>query len=204
MEHAILAIIGAQDSFTGWADIVNYNKEPKKIYVYYDLEWVPGIQGDDIKNATLTATCGGSPAIKLSKAGPTNTTSGNFYFMEDGMLLGGRGHLHDGGVKVVVYLNDKFTCASDAVYGVKDQSNSGMDSSGMAGGHSHGGGAQSSASVKTISSMTYCSGPFPVKKGDVMKLVAVYDLSKYPLRDTGSGKAADVMGMMGVHFSASK
>lgn len=86
--------IGAQDSFTGWADIVNYNKEPKKVYVYYDLEWVPGIVGKDVKQATLTATCGGSPAIKLSKAGSTKTESGKFYFMEDGEVLGGRGHLH--------------------------------------------------------------------------------------------------------------
>jgi hypothetical protein len=86
--------IGAQDTFTGWAEIVNYNKEPKSIYVFYDLEWVPGLQGEDVKTATLTATCGGSPAIRLSTTGPTNTTSGKFYFMEDGKVLGARGHLH--------------------------------------------------------------------------------------------------------------
>jgi len=131
--------------------------------------------------------------------------------MEDGRVLGGRGHLHDGGVKVVMYINEKFTCASDAIYGVKDQSDSGMSGMGgseMAGGHSHGGGGgggeKSSVGIKTISSMTSCRGPFPVKKGDTLKLVAEYDLSKHPLRDTGSGKAADVMGMMGISFSASK
>jgi hypothetical protein len=86
--------IGAKDTFTGWAQVINYNKEPKKVYVFYDLEWVPGLQGDDIKTVTLTATCGGSPAIKLSKSGATNTTSGSFYFMEDGKVLGARGHLH--------------------------------------------------------------------------------------------------------------
>jgi hypothetical protein len=73
-------------------------------------------------------------------------------------------------------------------------------------GHSHGGssGGKSSASIKTISSMTPCVGPYPVKKGDTMKLIAEYDLSKHPLRSTGSGKAADVMGMMGISFSAKK
>jgi hypothetical protein len=86
--------IGARDSFTGWAEIVNYNKSPKQIYVYYDLEWVPGIVGDDVKMVTLTATCGGSPVVRLSTNGPTNTTSGNFYFMEDGSVIGARGHLH--------------------------------------------------------------------------------------------------------------
>jgi len=157
--------------------------------------------GDDVKTATLTATCGGSPAIRLSTTGPTNTTSGKFYFMEDGRVLGARGHLHDGGVKVSLYLNDKFTCASDAIYGDRAVSGPGMGGSEMAGGHSHGGGGQSSSSIKTISAMTPCRGPFPVKKGDTMKLVAEYDLSKHPLRSTEAGKAADVMGMMGISFS---
>jgi len=86
--------VGAQDTFTGWAQLVNYNKEAKKIYVFYDLEWIPGIVGDDVKTATFTATCGGSPMIKLSTTGPTNTTSGKFHFLEDGNILGARGHLH--------------------------------------------------------------------------------------------------------------
>jgi len=200
--------IGAQDSFTGWAQLVNYNKEAKKVYVFYDLEWVPGLVGDDVKTATLSATCGGSPGIKLSQTGPTNTTSGKFYFMDDGKILGGRGHLHDGGVKVSMYLNDKFTCSSNAVYGEKE-GDAGME------GHSHGGGgAKGAAPAKggsggalggglTISSMTRCDGPFPVKKGDTMKLVAEYNLAKHPLRQTATGgKASDVMGMMGISFSA--
>jgi hypothetical protein len=108
-------------------------------------------------------------------------------------------NLLDGGVKVSLYLNDKFTCASDAVYGDKAESGSGM-----AGGHGHGGEGQGASSIKTISMMVPCKGPFPVKKGDTMKLVAEYDLSKHPLRSTGKGKAADVMGMMGVSFSAAK
>jgi hypothetical protein len=103
---------------------------------------------------------------------------------------------------VSMYLNDKFTCASDAVYGDKSGADPGMAGS-AAGGHGHGGG-ESAASIKTISMMTACRGPFAVKKGDSMKLVAEYDLAKHPLRSTGSGKAADVMGMMGISFSASK
>jgi hypothetical protein len=86
--------VGAQDSFQGWAQLVNYNKVDKQIYVYYDVEWIPGIHGDDVKTATFTATCGTSPIISLSNSGPTNTTSGKFTFMESGQLLGGRGHLH--------------------------------------------------------------------------------------------------------------
>jgi hypothetical protein len=32
--------------------------------------------------------------IRMSQAGSTNTTSGKFYIMEDGRILGGRGHIH--------------------------------------------------------------------------------------------------------------
>jgi hypothetical protein len=85
--------IGASDSFTGWAQVVNYNKQAKKIYVYYDLEWVPGIQGDDVYQGTFSANCP-SPIISLSNSGPTNTTSSKYYFMTDGKLIGARGHLH--------------------------------------------------------------------------------------------------------------
>jgi len=34
--------VGANDVFTCWAQLVNYNKEPAKVYIFYDLEWVPG------------------------------------------------------------------------------------------------------------------------------------------------------------------
>ena len=37
--------IGAKDAFTAWAQLVNYNKEPAKVYIFYDTEWVPGLQG---------------------------------------------------------------------------------------------------------------------------------------------------------------
>jgi hypothetical protein len=85
--------VGAQDSFTGWAQIVNYNKEAKQVYVFYDLEWVPGIVGEDVKTATFTATCGAG-MIKLSTGGESNTTSGKFTFLESGNIIGARGHLH--------------------------------------------------------------------------------------------------------------
>jgi hypothetical protein len=110
----------------------------------------------------------------------------------------------DGGVKVSLFLNNKFVCASNAVYGDKAENNGG----GMMGGGKSGGSkapaGKAAASIKTISSMTSCVGPYPVKKGNTLKLVAEYDLIKHPLRSTGSGKAADVMGMMGISFSAAK
>jgi len=197
--------VGAADSFTGWAQLVNYNKEAKQIYVVYDVEYVPGIHGDDIKTATFTATCGTSPMIRLSQSGPTNTTSGDFHFLESGKILGARGHLHDGGVAMDMFINNKYVCSSEAIYGTRGEAGSSM-----AGGHGHGGAAkgqkqETDASIKTIASMTACKGPIAVKKGDTMKLNAQYDLSKHPLRTSvGGGKAADVMGMLALSFAADK
>lgn len=96
-----------------------------------------------------------------------------------------------------MFLNGKHTCSSMAVYGDADEKK----------GHGHGGKGMamkrdSAESIKTITSMTTCNGPFNIKKGDSMVLNAQYDLSKHPLRVAANGaKAADVMGMLGVSFS---
>lgn len=107
-------------------------------------------------------------------------------------------------------LNDKPLCSSEAVYGESTEA-------GGMGGHSHGGASgaagmtgmkrdgPAAAGIKTITSMTTCKGPFPIKEGDTLKMAAVYDLKKHPLRVSLSGsKAADVMGMWGLSFSPAK
>jgi hypothetical protein len=122
----------------------------------------------------------------------------------------------DGGVKMEMYLNNKFLCASDAIYGSRGESEehghpamSAEISSSPKGGsppsQAPPAKESSDASIKTISSMTTCWGPFPVKKGDTLTLSAIYDLSKHPLRTSLSGsKQADVMGMWGLSFSNAK
>jgi hypothetical protein len=37
--------IKSADTFNFWAQLVNYNKEPAKVYVTFDTEWVPGLLG---------------------------------------------------------------------------------------------------------------------------------------------------------------
>jgi hypothetical protein len=106
---------------------------------------------------------------------------------------------------MAVFINDRHVCSSDAIYGARGESSSKSEM----GGHSHAGGkgmgAAAEANIKTISAMTSCTGPIPVKKGDTMRLVAQYDLSKHPLRETATGgKASDVMGMMALAFAADK
>jgi len=186
--------IGPNDKFNAWAQIVNYNKEPKDIYITYDLEWVPGIVGKDVKTVLLSVTSCGS-AIKMSDRGPTNTTSGKFYFMEPGKVFRVRGHLHDGGVQTHVFINNQYKCSSKASYGTRSASEGGM---------SHGT-QDKDGSIKTIAGMSTCWGDWHVKKGDYLTGVAEYDLKKHPLRKTaGGGKAADVMGLLTVSFTADK
>ena len=97
-----------------------------------------------------------------------------------------------------LFINDKFKCSSKATYGSRSATDD------QPGGHSHGS-IDKDGSIKTISGMSNCWGPFPVKKGDYMTAVAEYDLKKHPLRKTASGgKAADVMGLLTVSFTADK
>jgi len=202
--------IKSTDRFNFWAQLVNYNKAPAKVYVTYDIEWVPGIVGQEAKTIVVSATCGAG-LIRMSQAGSANTTSGKFYIMEDGRILGGRGHIHDGGVAMHMLINGKYTCSSNAMYGLRSEEASmgGMGGKGGKASHSHAatapgakgkGGAE--PKLLTVANMTDCVGPFKVKKGEFVQLRAEYDLKKHPLRTSTSGaKAADVMGMMGILFS---
>jgi hypothetical protein len=150
--------------------------------------------------------------IKMSTAGSTNTTSGKFSIMEDGRILGARGHMHgtvtihlhglmfqtnvetpDGGVGMHMFINDKFTCTSEAVYGYRSD-----DGMGAMGGHGHmkrnhahrrrdepnaakDGAAPKGTGILTVASMSDCDGPYKVVKGDTIVLKAEYDLQKHPL-----------------------
>lgn len=93
----------------------------------------------------------------------------------------------DGGSQVGFYINNKFICTSRATYG-------GKASTTEVGGKVW----------ETISSMSYCDGPIPVKKGDALHLVVEYDLKAHPLRKSADGHdATGVMGMLSVTFAPS-
>jgi hypothetical protein len=83
------------DKFMANVQLVNYNKVAKKVYVTYDLEWIPGTVGSDTKSTLLSVTmCPNARNIRLSDAGPVSTSSGAFTFLESGTILTARGHLH--------------------------------------------------------------------------------------------------------------
>jgi hypothetical protein len=79
--------IGPEDNFLAWAQIVNYNKKETKVYIAYDLEYIPSLVGVNTKGVLVSVTGCAMKGIKTSNAGPTNTTSGKWTFYEDGNIL---------------------------------------------------------------------------------------------------------------------
>lgn len=63
-----------------------------------------------------------------------------------------------------LFINDKYACSSDAVYGGESGTN-----------------VKDGKKWETISGMTLCPGPFKIKEGDYMNLTSRYDLTKHPL-----------------------
>jgi hypothetical protein len=75
-------------------------------------------------------------------------------------------------------LNNNLVCQSNATYG--------------------GGGSQTIVNGKewqTITKMSTCEGPIPVKKGDIVVITAGFDTEKHPLRES-NGEEQENMGIM--------
>ena len=71
--------------------------------------------------------------------------------------------MHDGGTSIVILLNDKAVCESQAIYGTKMKATDG------------------GKDWTTISQMTDCEREFDVKKGDKIKLLVKYDEIAHPV-----------------------
>jgi len=76
------------------------------------------------------------------------------------------GHLHDGGVNVVIFKNGQLLCDSKANYKTED-------SMSMEAGHS-------SAAGRHISTIDGCASSDTVKAGDKFHIVVKYDFERYP------------------------
>jgi hypothetical protein len=81
--------VSKDDSFGVWADLVNLDKNPKKVYVTYDLEYLPGHVGADAQGSLISVTGCAARKIQAPSSGPANTTSGKFRFFNNGYLVNG-------------------------------------------------------------------------------------------------------------------
>ncbi|KAF1991969.1 hypothetical protein K402DRAFT_459181 [Aulographum hederae CBS 113979] len=150
-----------EDQLLLQAELVNYRAEYQEVYLQMDLEYVEGKAGKSATTSFSTVT----PCNTLMFKG--NGTAGTLISQDlevqkDGTIVGARGHMHDGGTSMTVYLNDKIVCVSNATYGSGYQ------------------GSSSAAKWATIAKMSDCSDSIPVKKGDKIKVEAAYDEVAHP------------------------
>lgn len=76
-----------KDDFMGLqVDVVNYDKTPKKIYVTFDVEYLPGKTGPDAASVLLSLTGCRSPAFMLVDKEAV-MESDSFTVFEDGGII---------------------------------------------------------------------------------------------------------------------
>jgi hypothetical protein len=134
-------------------DMVNYREETKKIYINLELEYKDGQTGKDAGHSLKSVTCNGVIPPKVSTGGPAVTTSSPMRVGSDATIVWARGHLHSGGVKMVLSVDGKPVCTSLPAY----------DARGV------------------ITTMSLCPEPIAVRKGQVMTISSEYDLRKHKL-----------------------
>ncbi|KAF2670691.1 hypothetical protein BT63DRAFT_439670 [Microthyrium microscopicum] len=172
--------IGPNDGIAVLAEIVNYTNETKKVYASVDYNYVSGKPKYDVSSVTLSVTQCNSNAnvgIKPEKGQMVfGMASKNMTVQMDGYIFAVRGHLHDGGDYVGLEVNGKPVCKSKAIYGGKE-------------------GTSAAGDWQTVSDMSTCKDPVPVKKGDLLVVNAKYDLKSHPARSHSGGGEAEEMGL---------
>lgn len=152
------------------SEIVNYDKFEKEIYLTLDIEWVPGKDPNmlDVGMGALSADkCTDKEKGILHP--PKNKSivyKGEAWkIIEDGYFINFTPHIHDGGVNIKVFVNDKEVCESKAVYGTDGGSTNALDGK----------------KWETITRYTPCEKAIPIKKNDSVYITSEYDLTKHRL-----------------------
>jgi len=167
--------INSMDSFSMEADLVSLNAAESKIYITIDMEYLPGIVGGDTRESLVDVSWCGGERVKAPTNGVGRAKSGTWKFTDSGIITVAKGHMHAGGDKVQVYINNKLACESKAAY-------------------------DSTKGSGAIAGMSLCP-QMPVKSGDSLYFNVIYDATKHPLRHEthGFGQGmSDIMGMLDV------
>lgn len=151
-------------------DIVNYNNVSRSVYTISEMEYLPGKQEGFLQSTSTgidLGRCAGKTGMfvhpppgqkKFTFAGK------DFTIEKDGYFLNIHGHMHDGGVDVVVKVNGKEVCVSKAIYG----------------GEGHTGKKANGETWTTLKEMSVCDEPIKVAKGDQLSITANFDMEKHP------------------------
>jgi hypothetical protein len=151
-------------------DIVNYNNESRTVYTVSEMEYLPGKPAGFLRAASAgidLGMCSGTSGMsvhapkgqeRFSFAGKEVTVGKNGYF------LNLHGHMHDGGSDISIKINGKEVCLSKAEYG----------------GEGHEGIGADGKPWTTLRSMSTCSEPIHVNKGDRLAMEAHFDMKEHP------------------------
>ncbi|QDS77201.1 hypothetical protein FKW77_002619 [Venturia effusa] len=190
-------------------DVVNYNNVERTVYVEGEIEYLPGKQAGFLETRQERVDpgiCGGqNGAFIHAPKGQTkfSVNSTNIIIARDGYIVNQRGHVHDGGIDVVLQVNGKTVCHSKATYG----------------GEGHTAKTADGKVWETIAATSTCWEPIKVSRGDKLFMEAHYDLELHPSREQGGhgsmgggmtrwadvindgGEAAEQMALMVTHFA---
>src|SRR5690606_38815414 len=110
------------DKFSMLVELMNMNTTDKTVYLTLDYKFVPG-DAPGFKPARPVwldvAQCGTSEVA--AKTGKYTINSQPWTSTINGKLLGGGGHLHDGGTNLTITNNGQQFCNSVAAYGTKPE-----------------------------------------------------------------------------------
>jgi len=195
---------------TNMIDVINYNNVERTVYVSAEIEYIPGKAPgylDARQERVDPGMCGGPngaaihPPKGVSKFSVNST---GIVVARDGYLVNIRGHVHDGGIDILLKVNGKEVCDSTAAYG----------------GEGHTGKTADGRIWETIRTTSTCEDPIKVVKGDKLYMEAHYDVGLHPSREQGAhggmgmrrfpnletisvdaGEAAEQMALVVTHFA---
>jgi len=179
----------SDDLFGVSAEIVNYNKDNRTVYLDIELEYFDHKPDGylDAANVVVSATGCELPGYRPPNNERKFTYVSEPFFMEqDGWIVNARGHLHDGGSALEIYKNNKLACQSLPTYGREPGANPDVP--------------------ETIISMSWCHDAIRFFKGDNLTIKSHYDVDAHPLRSAvgeghhhgGGGGMAGMGGMGGM------
>jgi hypothetical protein len=162
--------ITKSDTFNFMAELVNYDKVEKEVYLSIDHEYLPGGQRGYLDAGMGSIAIDGCNITGLGFYPPADKaieyTSNDWLITDSGYLINITPHVHDGATNIKFFKNGELVCTIDAVYGADKGSTT-------VGGESW----------QTITSFNkdQCSKPIPISPGDKVKMTSGYDLTKHKL-----------------------